>query len=198
MEKIDLRTLLNICVDQTNKIYGNAWREFDRRYRSIILGRILTITKNREDIKDIAQMVMQRLIINDFRALKSFRAKHSEVTFRAWLNVISRMTALNYLSKNKDVVSIDELDDFGAWWESCQVDKIHRELVDSLRGALSQTQKNESIIERDILIFSLRRVGSFKAKEVAKISSLNTTPGNVDNVVNRLQDSVKKINLGAN
>jgi len=198
MKKMDLRTLLNICVDQTNKMYGNAWREFDRRYRSIILGRILTITKNREDINDISQMVMQRLIINDFRALKNFRAKHSEVSFRAWLNVISRLTALAYISKKKDVVSIDELEDFATTWESYQVDKIHRALVASLRGALKQTQKHESTIERDVFIFSLRRVGSFKAKEVAKISSFNTTPGNVDNVVNRLQNSVKKMNLGAN
>ena len=187
---IDLKQLLKICIDPTNKNYQHGWYEFDHRYRKVILGKILNITKNQDTVKDVAQMVMQRLMINDFRALKNFRAKESEPTFKAWLGVVSRITAFAFLKSSQEV----ELDPkfLVSPSESSRENGTHEKFTKSLRQSLNLTQKSDYNTERDILIFRLRKLNEFKAKEVAQIPLLNIDAGNVDNVVSRLLNELKK------
>jgi len=190
--EIDLKQLLKICVDPKNKNYQQGWYEFDRRYRKVILGKILNITKNQENVKDIAQMVMVRLIANDFRALKNFRAKDSEPTFKAFLNVICRMTSFAHLAKISKEVDIDPERDLVNPEPQNDGNGTHEKIVSSLRKILNHTQKSDYNIERDIFIFALRKISEFKAKEVAQIPLLKTDAGNVDNIVSRLLEKLKK------
>lgn len=190
---IDLKQLLKICVDPTNKNYQHGWCEFDRRYRKVISGKILSITKNQDTVKDATQIVMQRLMTNDFRALKNFRAKESEPTFKAWLAVVSR-AAVFALLKLFQEVEIDEssLVSLIESSESSRENGPHEKFTNSLRQSLHLTQKSDYNTERDIFVFRLRKLNEFKAKEVAQIPLLNIDAGNVDNVVNRLLKELKK------
>lgn len=190
-EEIDLRALLEICVDRTNPIYENAWREFDRRFNQWLLGKILRFTTNSSDVKDILQMVGERLCTHDFRSLKNFRAKHSETAFRTWLGTIAYTAVSAFFSKKKPNESLDNVvivDD-----RQLDVDQeTHESMVRMLRTVLEPTQKKDSDIERDILIYILRKHVEFKAKEVSEIRALGIKAGNVDNVVHRLNALLKK------
>lgn len=187
---IDLKQLLKICVDPTNKNYQHGWYEFDRRYRKVISGKILSITKNQETIKDATQIVMQRLMTNDFRALKNFRAKESEPTFKGWLAVVSRTAVFALLKSSKEEELDPNVPERPS--EPSRENGTHEKFINSLRQALNLTQKSDYNTERDILIFRLRKLNEFKAKEVAQIPLLNIDAGNVDNVVSRLLNELKK------
>ncbi len=189
---IDLKQLLRICTDPTNKNYQNGWYEFERRYRKLMLGKILSITKNHENVKDIAQMVMVRLIVNDFRALKNFRAIDSEPAFKAFLNVICRMTAFAYLAKTSKEVDIDPEKEPVSPEPQNDGNGTHKKIGDSLRKILNETQKSDYNKERDIFIFALRKISEFKTKEVAQIPLLKIKAHNVDIVVNRLMDDLRE------
>ena len=189
----ELRILLQICVDREHECYRNAWLEFERRYRKVILGRIYSITKNREDTQDIAQTVMLRLIDNDFRVLNIFYSKHSEIAFIAWLNVICTYTSFSHLSKRRATEELDEdqKSSIDAAKTRSEIEK-QGQWVSALRNALSATKKSSFASERDIFIFLLRKLYEFESKEVAEILALDVTPGNVDNIVNRLSNLLRK------
>ncbi len=187
----DLKQLLRICTDPTNKNYQNGWYEFERRYRKFMLGKILTITRNQENIKDIAQMVMVRLMVNDFRALKNFRAKDSEPAFRTFLYVICRMTTFAYLAKTSKEAALDNEETLVSPEPQNAGNGTHEKLANSLRKMLNQTQKSDYNKERDIFIFALRKISEFNAKEVSQIPLLKMKADNVDTIVNRLMDGLK-------
>ena len=188
----ELRILLQICVDREHECYRNAWLEFERRYGKVIKARICNFTKNREDIGDILQDVLQRLTIQDFRALKNFRAKHSERAFIAWLNIISRSSAWPYIRKPTPEQSLDDFNNLVEPPAAKSEKTRHEKLVAELRKALASTKKDDYAVERDILIYLLRYLYEFESKEVAQIPLLDVTPGNVDNIVNRLSNLLRK------
>ncbi len=194
LTEIDLKQLLKICVDPKNKNYQQGWREFERRYQKLMLGKIHCITKNQENVKDIAQMVMVRLMVNDFRALKKFRAKDSEPTFKAFLNVICRMTSFAYLPKISKEVALDNEGTLVSPEPQHDGNGTHEKIARSLRKILNQTQKSDYNKERDIFIFALRKISDFKAKEVAQIPLLKIKADHVDTVVGRLMDDLRKNN----
>ena len=127
---------------------------------------------------------------NDFRALKNFRAKDSEAAFRAFLNVVSRMTAIAHFSKIKEFELDDERDIVSPENQN-DVNGTHERIVKSLRGILSKTQMSDYNVERDILVFALRKISEFKAKEVAKIPLLKIKADHVDTVVGRRMDDLR-------
>ncbi len=194
LAEIDLKRLLKICVDPANKYYQQGWYEFERRYQKLMLGKILSITKNQENVKDIAQMVMVRLMVNDFRALKTFRAKDSEPTFKAFLNVICRMTSFAYLAKTSKEVALDNEGHLVSPEPQNNGNGTHEKIVSSLRKIINQTQKSDYNKERDIFIFALRKISEFKAKEVAQIPVLKIKADHVDTVVGRLMKDLRKNN----
>jgi len=188
---VDLKQLLKICTDPTKKNYQHGWYEFERRYQKLMLGKIFSITKNQENVKDIAQMVMFRLIVNDFRALKNFRAKDSEPAFKAFLNVICRMTTFAHLAKISKEVSLDNEETLVSPEPQHDGNGTHKKIAGSLRKILNQTQKSDYNKERDIFIFALRKISEFNAKEVSQIPLLKMKADNVDTIVNRLMGGLK-------
>ncbi len=63
---------------------------------------------------------------------------------------------------------------------------LHENLVDISRSVQAETKKSSYNQERDVFVFVLRKLSGFKARDVAEIPMLNLTPGNVDNIINRL------------
>jgi DNA-directed RNA polymerase specialized sigma24 family protein len=202
MSTLDLRTaefkqLLNICVNPGHRLFQKAWHEFENRYRTIILGRIRNYlirwntSNNLDVVHDISSSVTLRLLNNDFRALKKFRERDNEAKFISFLNVICKHSAYSYMMGfikiNKMLKENDELNLSRFISDHPDVaEDIQDFVVNLLRGSLSETQKSAYHRERDILIYILRNIAGFKAKEVAQIPLLKISQGNVDNVVNRL------------
>ncbi len=191
LAEIDLKRLLKICVDPKDKLYEQGWREFDHRYGKQIKGKILSITKNTESANNIAQKVMFRLIANDFRALKNFRAKDSETAFKRFLCVIAQMTTFAKLKTDQDNETLDDTilisDDAPK-----NQNGTHEKLISSLRYSLHQTQRSPYRNERDIFVFALRMINGIKSKDVAKIPLLKMNEHNVNVVVDRLKKELTK------
>ncbi len=178
------RKLLHACMDPAHAEHQAAWETFDRRYRSAILQPILTVTKRPYDVEEIVAQVLMRLVDNNFSALRQFRGEN-EVTFRAYLAKISRFTALAHVMKN--TLQTEELQEWGtAGGGAMHAHLVHLYLVDFLRTVQTGTQKAAYHRERDTLVFLLRKLAGFRAKEVAAIPILSLNDHNVDVVVNRL------------
>ncbi|MFQ5823286.1 MAG: hypothetical protein ACE5JB_04455 [bacterium] len=199
---IEFKQLLDICVNPRHNFFQNAWNEFESRYRTIILGRIRKYlnkwskSNNVDIVHEISSSVTMRLIKNDFKALKQFREREHEGKFINFLNVICRHTAHSYMM---EIIKKDEFYKEVEGYASHRflfdhpdiAEDIYDFLVNSLRRILSKTHKSPYHQERDILIYLLRIIAGFKAKEVAQIPLLNITQGNVDNIMNRLLSFLK-------
>lgn len=182
---------LEILAEPKHECYEKAWREFERRYRTLIFGRIRAVTQNPTQIEEISAQVLKRLLDHNFRALKNFRAKNEEKAFISFLNIVCRRTAIAHMLSLR--MSTDaELDDYSSHGFSDETQSLYDHLVEILNDAHTDRQKNDYHQHRDILIFTLRKVAGFRAKEVAALPLLNTTDGNVDNVVNRLSNLIRK------
>jgi len=192
LQKSELRILLEILANPDHEQYQQGWREFDRRYRKIILGRILTITTVHADVSDISQKMMERLMTENFKALRRFRARDNEEKFKGWLSIIARRDAIQHVNARKRFVNLEEDIPEAENKGSCSEKQTHETWVPRLRKTLKQTQKREAVLERHIFVYLLRKVYQFKAKEVEEIPILEITAGNIDNVINRINIALKK------
>ncbi|MFQ6112615.1 MAG: RNA polymerase sigma factor [bacterium] len=194
---IEFRQLLDICVNPGHRLFQRAWHEFENRYRTVILGRIRNYlikwntSKNVDIVDDISSSVTFRLIHNDFRALKEFREKDNEDKFVNFLSVICRNSAYSYMMdyiKRKHILKENEELNLHRFISERPhiADEIQDYLVHILRRSFSETHKSIYHRERDILIYLLRAVAGFKAREVAQIPVLDISEGNVDTVINRI------------
>lgn len=202
LQKVDFNKLLDICADPSHRYFQQGWYDFERRYRNIIFGRIRMHLKrwseanNLHSVEEISSQVTQRLLANDYRPIKNFRGRDNEGKFISFLSVICRNTAYAYMLEKITRSEIDLVETANGL-KSYMVDhpsigeELHNFLVSKLRQSLLETQKSDYHKERDILIYILRVIGSFKAKEVEQIPLLNITQGNVDNVMNRLSAFLK-------
>jgi hypothetical protein len=194
--------LLDICSNPGHRHFQQGWYDFERRYRNVILGRIRMHLRrwneanNTYTVEEIASRVVHRLLANNYRALKSFRGRDHEGKFISFLNVICRNTAHAFMLEKITRNEVDltettpELKSYLAN-HSEVAEELHDYLVGKFRQSLAATQKSDYHIERDILIYLLRVIGGFKAKEVEQIPLLNVTQSNVDNVMNRLSSYLR-------
>lgn len=187
---ISFKRLIKLCCNRRHPNHEQAWQAFDQRYRKLIFSRISQITFDRDQIEEILQRVLWRLIRNDFAALKAFRGD-TEASFAGYLSTICRNTALAYvIREDKGAKELDPeyRDDNPA----IDVESVHTHLVDILEMAQMDTQKNEYHKARDTLMYLLRTLCGFQAKEVAQIPLLNVNPHNVDVIVNRLRENIRE------
>ena len=187
----NLKNFLTVLVNTNNKFHESAWYEFDRRYRKVILSKIHKITSVHSDVEEIIGLILTKLVSNEFKILRNFRSTDSEAAFRVYLSQVARTTALGYFAP-KNTVPLNEemlIEDITA---DDKPENNYKELAGILRTVLSTTKKKKFNKERDIFIFLLRRYGDFKSKEVAQIPLLKTSEHNIDIVVARLQQLVRK------
>ncbi len=191
-ELSDFRNYLQILVDARHKLHQLAWREFDSRYRAIILAKIHRITNNHSDVEEIIGEIMSKLVSNDFRALRSFREKDSEAAFRYWLSQVARTTALGYVKSRKKTVHLNEELPIEAINTNKQLEKDYQNWSKILGAALSGTKRTEFNKQRDIFICLLRRVAELNSKQVAPIPLVKTKIHNVDVIVARVEEQINK------
>ena len=202
LRKIHFADLLDICIDRRHNRYQQAWHEFERRYGPIIFGRIRNYLRrwNKANdlycVEEISARIAQRLITNDFRAIRLFHARDKETRFVSYLSVICRNAAYTHIVSARVAEELsrdgsDHDEPIVELWQGANCEDIHNGVTNKLEIELSSSKKTIYHQERDILVYLLRYLAGFTAKEVASIPSLGLTKTNVENVTNRLTNLIK-------
>lgn len=90
-----------------------AWDEFVERYSRLIYNYIYGVLNAKgcslaqNDIQDIFQEIISHLIKDNFKKLKTFKAKNG-CSLASWLRQVTINFTIDYLRKNKPTVSLEE------------------------------------------------------------------------------------------
>lgn len=93
-----------------------SWDEFLKRYSRLIYNYIYTVLKTKgliltqENINDIFQNIFLALIKDNFKKLRSFKAKNG-CSLASWLRQVVINYTIDYIRKLKPLVSIEEKSD---------------------------------------------------------------------------------------
>lgn len=99
------------CVSQDK----DAWNEFVERYSRLIYKYIHSVLNNKGisaeqgDCADICQEIFHSLISDNFKKLKSFRAKNG-CSLASWLRQVTVNFTIDYLRQKKPAVTIEQQD----------------------------------------------------------------------------------------
>ena len=103
----DFSSFLNALSNPQDRSFQSAWREFEDRYKLLILGKLHRMTRDEEIVRESFARTMTRLVEKDFKVIKDFRERESESAFRVFLTVVARSMALALFKE----LSIKRLDD---------------------------------------------------------------------------------------
>ena len=90
-----------------------AWDEFVDKYSRLIYNYIYSVLQTKgatlaqENINDLFQEIFLSLVKDNFKKLKSFKAKNN-CSFASWLRQVVINATIDYIRKLKPVVSLDE------------------------------------------------------------------------------------------
>jgi len=161
---ITLEELLNICENPSSPDFQAGWFELMRRFKKFVavvaINRYKSWDKNRDNVdqsavvQDVVNIVFLKLFQNDCRALKIFKARHSEKAFCAYLATITnRLTTRSLIIHLKPEILHNALEmgdmpvnDKGSIWQ------CYDYIVKALR---KKAGKKKVFVERDILLFNL-------------------------------------------
>lgn len=207
---MDFEELFKHLINPASPQHQNAWREFMKRYReeleNIIAWRCYkwnnkALKKQISDVvDDVLGIVLNILCRNNFRALKNYKNKDEEEKFKSYLRTIASNATSKYLKDNYSGIETSESDIFQD--ESSFLDTLKGMENDArwetyeyfLNRIYSRVKKRRGNLERDIHIFWLYVWGDFDKETIVTFPCLQGSgdPHNVDNVVNRIKDLLRK------
>lgn len=121
-----------------------AWDEFVDRYSRLIYKYIYSILQQKtpglstkENSNDIFQDIYLSLTENNFKKLKSFKAKHG-CSLASWLRQVTIRRTLDYLRKHKPAASLDE--------EISEELSLKDLLVDSGKSAIDRLETEDQLL----------------------------------------------------
>src|SRR5262249_48263762 len=147
---------------------------------------------------DLAQQIYERLIKNDYRAVRNFRGKTVQ-EWEAYLTEICYHLIQDHYRRS--IRSIESLDrESEKWADERSDDRYHlssapvqesdlerREVRMLIKNSLDRLDSSETT-RRDRWIFMLRHFGHYSAKEVAQ--ALGITPWHVNTIYCRVKKKV--------
>lgn len=196
-DRASLNDLINGCASRSPSHYNAAWRVFISRYKkyvyAIVYKRCImwehcTRHDGFEFVDDMVNEIFYVLFRNRAKALRSFKARQSELAFRSYLATISdRHTARllkQYISDTKaeEIQKVERAPNQGSPWQ------IFEHIVNRLRTLAGRNQNN---CERDILIFNLYVLEGY-TREMLHLQPIFNHLGHrvVDNVVMRCKQKL--------
>lgn len=199
-----LSQLLDFCSSARSPHWEAAWREFIARYKTFIYAKCAQGCRKwnvarlqrqfNEVVHDVVAEVLGALIQRDGQALRAFRERDDEGSFRSYLATICQREAgahiVRYFLKP---INDGELEDFRNLVGELGIETrwaLYEALVATLRGGARKRRRN---IERDITLFLAFAWADFSAVMIS--SSPCTT--NVDRhlvevVVNRMRGLLRE------
>jgi RNA polymerase sigma factor (sigma-70 family) len=160
------------CVKGDQRIFN----EFLRKYSRLIYSYIYSVLKlkgtyqsNQDHIDNIFQGIFVLLTQNNFKKLKSFRAKNG-CSLASWLRQVVINYSIDYLRKQRTLVSLDEENDEGSSLKDILsddsvsvIEKIEsEERIAHLRDCIDRLDTDEKYflelhIHRDLNLEQLKR-----------------------------------------
>jgi hypothetical protein len=201
VKKFQLKEFLEICTNCSSKSLDHASRLFINNYKNYIYKIVYKRCSSwyqeqlppefSEIVNDIVNDVFFLLFKNDAKALRQFKAKHSEKAFRVYLATISDRMAKRTLQKKSCHAALNELPEIkdegfsqNTRWQ------IYDYIVAILR---LRAGKQERFIERNILLFNMYTMEDF-TKDMLQAAPVFHNLGYrvVDNVVGRSREKLTK------
>jgi RNA polymerase sigma factor (sigma-70 family) len=133
-----------------------------------------------DEVPDLCQQIVVLLMENDFHRLRSFDHLSSQ---RTWLTAVVRNHVINYLQRQKPIVSLDEFPDDAISCPAMEEQKlIAQEQRDRLQAALRK------LTRRELELFDLCYVAELNTAEIAAKMSIK-----LQSVRRRKHSLVKKL-----
>ncbi len=199
MDDFSLTDILEACTDPSSRFYNLAWSKFVARYKNYIYKVIYNRCKlwhfeqmphdQSEFVNDIASDVFLLLTRNNCRALKQYKARHSETAFRGYLATISDRVTRRTLQRQRVFTSYD---DALLTNEPGTTQETKWQAFDYLVAVLRhKAGKQERHLERNILLFNLYTLEDY-TKEMLQMPPIFRGMGHrvVDNVVSRAREKL--------
>lgn len=160
-----------------------AWGEFVEKYSRLIYNYIHSVLKastvsvGQENIDDLLHEVFLSLIKDNFKKLKSFKAKN-KCSLASWLRQVTINHTIDYVRTVRKTISLDEEDDRGLSIKEILSDGstsiaealMDREKLAELKECIGRLDKDEKYflelhINRDIALDELK--GHFRISRAA-------------------------------
>jgi RNA polymerase sigma-70 factor (ECF subfamily) len=170
---MDEKQLITRCIERDEA----AWKEFLDRYSDCIYGSVVNLLKkysvdSSETAEDIYAAVIEKLLVDDCRALRNFKW-NSKVT--TWLISVSRNKAYDHLRslKRKPTVSLDApvSDDEDEYINFIAGDL---DLDHDVEVRLTVEEALEKLAPGDRLILKFYYLEGLKEREIADLTGMST------------------------
>ncbi len=129
---------------------ASAWDEFIQRYSKLIYNYIHSVLRSKakeipkESREDLYQEIILSLIKDDYKKLKTFKAKNG-CSLASWLRIVTVHFTIDYLRRRKPIASLDEELEEGLSLKDMLKDDSHLKLEEGIAKAEKQRNLSECI-----------------------------------------------------
>lgn len=174
-------------VEKVKKGDADVYEKIIQKYQSKVFGLIYNMTKNQNDIEDIAQEVFIKI----YKNLGKFKGESSLYT---WIYKITVNLCLDEMKKRKNVIYLDEkieVDDGEVNRELPSEDKSQEKLYEEKELQEKLHNCINKLPEKQRVMIVLRDIKGFSYEEISKITDVKL--GTVKSQINRARLKLKEL-----
>lgn len=174
-------------VEKVKKGDADVYEKIIQKYQSKVFGLIYNMTKNQNDIEDLAQEVFIKI----YKNLGKFKGESSLYT---WIYKITVNLCLDEMKKRKNVIYLDEkieVDDGEVNRELPSEDKSQEKLYEEKELQEKLHNCINKLPEKQRVMIVLRDIKGFSYEEISKITDVKL--GTVKSQINRARLKLKEL-----
>ena len=174
-------------VEKVKKGDADVYEKIIQKYQSKVFGLIYNMTKNQNEIEDLAQEVFIKI----YKNLGKFKGESSLYT---WIYKITVNLCLDEMKKRKNVIYLDEkieVDDGEVNRELPSEDKSQEELYEEKELQEKLHNCINKLPEKQRVMIVLRDIKGFSYEEISKITDVKL--GTVRSQINRARLKLKEL-----
>lgn len=174
-------------VEKVKKGDADVYEKIIQKYQSKVFGLIYNMTKNQNEIEDLAQEVFIKI----YKNLGKFKGESSLYT---WIYKIIVNLCLDEMKKRKNVIYLDEkieVDDGEVNRELPSEDKSQEELYEEKELQEKLHNCINKLPEKQRVMIVLRDIKGFSYEEISKITDVKL--GTVKSQINRARLKLKEL-----
>ena len=174
-------------VEKVKKGDADVYEKIIQKYQSKVFGLIYNMTKNQNDIEDLAQEVFIKI----YKNLGKFKGESSLYT---WIYKITVNLCLDEMKKRKNVIYLDEkieVDDGEVNRELPSEEKSQEKLYEEKELQEKLHNCINKLPEKQRVMIVLRDIKGFSYEEISKITDVKL--GTVKSQINRARIKLKEL-----
>ncbi len=165
----------------------DAFEEIIAKYEKRVFSLIYNVTKNENEIEDLAQEVF----IKVYKNIDKFQGKSSLYT---WIYRITTNLCLDYIKKRREIIYIDEKIQYGDGEVDIQLstnEKLQDELYEEKELKEKLQKSIDKLPDKQKMMIILRDIKGLSYEEISKILEMKL--GTVKSQINRARIKLKEI-----